>query len=105
MVDSDAEQSRSTGGEVFADKGLQLGWRVRADLVWGAEQRVAEAGAERGLVEHLHCIGCRVLSGQLKLHPGQVPLQLPWLESLVANHIAKVVGSQVCRVPGGLNGV
>ena len=105
VVDPDPEQGRAPGGEVLAHKGLQLSRTMRANFVWGAVERIAKAGSESSLVQHLNCVGCRALGGELKFHPWKIPLKLPRLERLVADYVAEEVCSQVCRVPGCLDGV
>ena len=105
MVDPDPEQGRAPGGEVLAHKGLQLSRTMRANFVWGAVERIAKAGSESSLVQHLDCIGCRALGGELKFHPWKIPFKLPRLKRLVADYVAEEVCSQVCRVPGCLDGV
>lgn len=105
MVHPDSQQGGAAGCEVLADKGLQLGRAVRANLVRGAVEGVSKAGSECSLVKHLNCISCGVLGGELKFHPWNIPFQLPRLERLVANHVAEIVCGQVCGVPGCLDGV
>ena len=105
MVHPDSEQGGASRGEVLAHKGLQLSSTVRANLVWGSVERVAKAGSESSLVQHFNCISCRALGGELKFHPWNISLQLPRLERLVADNVAEIVCSQVCGVPGCLDGV
>ena len=50
---------------------------VAADLVVQPVEAVAEAGPERGEVEHLEGLGVGRPGGQLQLEPGQGPMQLP----------------------------
>ena len=52
---------------------------VAADLVVQPVEAVAEAGPERGGVEHLEGLGVGRPGGQLQLEPGQGPMHLPWL--------------------------
>ena len=105
VVDPDPEQGRAPGGEVLAHKGLQGSRAVRANFVWGAVEGVAKAGSESSLVQHLNCVSCRALGGELKFHPWEIPLKLPRLERLVADNVAEEVCCQVCGVPGCLDGV
>merc|ERR1719391_233151 len=105
VVDPDPEQGRSAGCEVLTHKGLQLGRAVRANLVWSTVEGVAKAGSESSLMKQLNCISCGVLGGEFKFHPWKISLQLPRLECLVADHVAKIVCGQVCGVPGCLDGV